>query len=352
MPYSLNNKLLNLKPYDPIEGSYKIRLDANESYIDCNKIMAEKIAESIKNIELNRYPDPYANNVAKAFAELYNIDKENVTAGNGSDELISIITSCFLEKGDNVLTLSPDFSMYAFYGNLYELNVHTLNKDENLEISVDEIIEYCNLNNIKALIFSNPCNPTSLGILKKDVIKLVSEVKALVILDEAYMDFWTESMLDMINDYDNLIILKTCSKAIGLAGIRLGFAVAGKTITTALKAAKSPYNTDSVSQAIGECVLSQKDFIQKNISELIENRNYFYEKIIELSDGYKCFEKIYNTCTNFIFIKTDKANEIFNKLAEKSIVVRNFGSYLRITAGSKSETNELLENLKEIINNF
>lgn len=352
MPYSLNNKLINLKPYDPIEGYYKIRLDANESYIDCNKIMSEKIAEAIKNIELNRYPDPYANNVAKAFAELYNINKDNVTAGNGSDELISIITSCFLEKGDNVLTLSPDFSMYAFYGNLYELNVLTLKKDDNLEISVNEIIKYCNLNNIKALIFSNPCNPTSLGLLKKDVIKLVSEVKALVILDEAYMDFWTESMLDMINDYDNLIILKTCSKAIGLAGIRLGFAVAGKTITTALKAAKSPYNTDSVSQAIGECVLSQKDFIQKNISELIENRNYFYEKIIELSDGYKCFEKIYNTCTNFIFIKTDKANEIFNKLAEKSIVVRNFGSYLRITAGSKSETNELLENLKEIINNF
>ena len=208
MPYSLNNKLINLKPYDPIEGNYKIRLDANESYIDCNKIMTEKISESIKNIELNRYPDPYANNVAKAFAELYNINKENVTAGNGSDELISIITSCFLEKGDNVLTLSPDFSMYAFYGNLYELNVHTLNKDENLEISVDEIIKYCNSNNIKALIFSNPCNPTSLGILKKDMIKTLEHIELLKTLgynDDGNIKKITDNHYQSITEIDNII---------------------------------------------------------------------------------------------------------------------------------------------------
>lgn len=352
MPYKLNKKLSSLKPYDPIEGEYKIRLDANESFFNLNQVFSEKISREISKIDLNRYPDPYATDAVKAFADFYGIDSKYVTAGNGSDELISIITSCFLETGDKILTLSPDFSMYAFYGALYELQVETMQKEDDLSINVDKVIDFCKENKIKALIFSNPCNPTSLGIKREEVLRLVSNVSALVILDEAYMDFWTESILDKAGEFDNLIILKTCSKAIGLASIRMGFAVAGETISKALKAAKSPYNTDSVSQAICKCVLDEKDFLKNQFSEIIKNRDELYLSILNLSSKYQIIEKVYETKTNFVFLKTSKSAEIFSQLLENSISIRKIGEHLRITAGSKEENAEFLKVFEQILKNL
>ena len=347
--YELNSKLKRVEPYDPIEGNYKIRLDANESFYNINDVFGNKIAEEIKKIPLNRYPDPMASKAVKAFSEYYDVPEKYITAGNGSDELISIIAGCFLEKNDKILTLSPDFSMYAFYGSIYELNVETMPKEPNLQINIPKVISYCNNNKIKAVIFSNPCNPTSLGVTRQDIIRLVKNVLCLVIIDEAYMDFWDQSILDEIGNYDNLIILKTCSKAMGLAGIRMGFAVAGETITTALRSVKSPYNTDSISQAVCSTVLSEKETLQKLCSDIIESNKYLYEKIFELSKEYTKLEKVYESVTNFVFIKTSAAKEIYEKLLERSIAIRYMGSYIRITAGSESENNEVVSALTEIL---
>lgn len=350
--YELNSKLKKLEPYDPIEGDYKIRLDANESYFNFNEQLGDKIAEEIKKIPLNRYPDPMAKGAVKAFAELYNVPEKYVTAGNGSDELISIISSCFLETGDKILTLSPDFSMYAFYSSMYELKVETLPKEPSLQINIPKVIDYCNNQNIKAVIFSNPCNPTSLGVKREDVIKLIKNVYCLVIIDEAYMDFWDQSILDEVENYDNLIILKTCSKAIGLAGIRMGFAVAGETITTALRSVKSPYNTDSISQAICKTVLSEKELIKKCCAELVESRIALHTEISALAKKYVKLEKVYDSVTNFVFIKTAYGKEIYEKLLEKSIAIRFMGSYIRITAGTKEENEAVVKALDEILDNM
>lgn len=352
MSYSLNKKLADLKPYDPIQGSFKIRLDANESFIDINKDLQNELVSVLAEIPLNRYPDPFASAPVKAFSELYNIPEKYITAGNGSDELISIITSCFLETGDKILTLAPDFSMYAFYGSLYELNVETMEKEPDLTINVDKVIRYCQKNNIKALIFSNPCNPTSLGLKKADVIRLIENIDGLIILDEAYMDFWTESLLDIVGEYDNLIILKTCSKAIGMAALRLGFVVANEVITTALRAAKSPYNTDSISQAIGAFVLSQKETLADNCRQLVELRTELYNEIKTLSEKYPVLGTVYPTVTNFVFIKTSAAEKIFLELMNRSIAIRKFNGYLRITAGSKDENKQLISELTDILKNI
>lgn len=350
MSYRLTEKLERLRPYDPIEGSYRVRLDANESCFNLNDTdISYKIAEAVKNVTLNRYPDPYASETVKAFSELYNVPEEFVTAGNGSDELISIIAGCFLKKGDTVLTFAPDFSMYAFYSALYELNIVTLPKDSDMKISVDKAIEYCNQNPVNAIFFSNPCNPTSVGLSRSEVIRLVENTSALVILDEAYMDFWDESLLSSVGKYDNLLILKTCSKAIGLAAVRLGFAVAGKTITNGLRAAKSPYNTDSISQAIGAVVLKEKALLSSNCEELISSRRELESRLKELASSYKILERVFDSDTNFVFIKTDKAPEIHEALLNESIAVRNFGSYLRITAGTREENQALIQSLKKII---
>lgn len=349
MSYRLNRKLVDLIPYAPIQGTYNIRLDANESGYNLSSEIAESVSEEIKKLAFNRYPDPYAADVIKAFADYYNIDKSMVTAGNGSDELISVIAGCFLEKGDMVVTLSPDFSMYAFYSSLYELNVEVFEKSDDLSIDTDALIDFCREKKTKALIFSNPCNPTSLGLEKSDIRRLIESLDCLIILDEAYMDFWTESMLGEINRYDNCIILKTCSKAVGMAAIRLGFAVGGRTITTALKAAKSPYNTDAISQVAGSVIFSHKAYLKERRAAIIANTQQLYNAIIDLQNEFNLFDKIYQSKTNFVFIKTSYYDKIFNELLSSSIAVRKFKGYLRITAGTEKENKLLLTVLKNIM---
>lgn len=342
--YKLTEKLAKLKPYDPIQGDYKIRLDANESFIDTDD---EALKKAVAGIKTNRYPDPYAKSLIEAYSGLYGIDPDLVTAGNGSDEIISIITACFLKSGEKVLCLAPDFSMYSFYSSLYELNVLTLDKEPDLTIDADKVIDSVNGEGIRAVLFSNPCNPTSLGLEREDVIRLIKSVNALVILDEAYMDFWGEenSLLKNTAEYDNLIVLRTCSKALGMAGLRLGFAVSNSVITEKLRAAKSPYNVNSLTQQVAEYFLRDTEEMNRRIEACKKAKNELYNALAEADLPFA--KVIYPSVTNFVFIKTEKAREVFEYLLSKSIAVRFMGEYLRITAGSHEENEIVTGALKD-----
>lgn len=349
--YQLNKKLKDLVPYDPIEGKYQIRLDANESCFDLDESTKKALCEEINRLEFNRYPDPLAKSAVSAFAAYYNLPEKFVTAGNGSDELISIISSTFLETDDRVVTLSNDFSMYAFYGSIYETQPLVFRKNEDLTIDVEKLVDFCNENNARMLIFSNPCNPTSLGLDRQKVEMLLNGVNSncLVVLDEAYMDFWSESLLDSVDDYSNLIILKTCSKAIGLAGIRLGFAVANEKITNALRAVKSPYNTDIISQKTAEVVFSQPKILDERTAQMVEGRTQLYKAFKLLENASDKIEKVYDSVTNFVFIKTDYAEEIFKSLLKKSIAIRKFNGFLRISTGTEEENTAVINAFREIL---
>ena len=350
MSYQLNRKLAELIPYEPLQGEYRVRLDANESFLPVDKRVLNDVAEALGSCRLNRYPDPYCSELCKRFSDYYGVDPANVTVGNGSDELISIIVNCFSLKGEKVLCFTPDFSMYSFYGYLAECEVQELKKDESMQINVDEAIRVVNEQGISMVLFSNPCNPASVGLCREDVIRLVSSVSALVVLDEAYMDFWNQSLLEQANDFDNLILLKTCSKALGMAGVRLGFAVANPTVTRALRAAKSPYNVNCISQLAGETLFSYPQLLRRNTEKIIESKELLLKKMLEFSKRYPTvLERVYPSCTNFVLIKTQKADEIYQKLLSASVAIRNFGNYLRISAGSPEENGCLFEALEGIL---
>lgn len=348
MSYKLNKKLVNLVPYDPITGHYDIRLDANESCFNLSDSLKEKISKSISQIDFNRYPDSLSKAPTKAFAELYNISEELVSVGNGSDELISIISSCFFESGDTIVNVSNDFSMYEFYAQLYEVNVATYQKESDLSIDPDKLIAFCKESGAKGLIFSNPCNPTSLGLDRDAVRKIITSLEdTLVILDEAYMDFWDQSLLDEADKYSNLIILKTCSKAIGLAAVRCGFAVANKTITNAIRAAKSPYNNDTVAQTIVSDILSEKQYLNDCRDIIVKNTKQLYSDITALNEKYSCFDTVYNTCTNFVFIKTEEFEKIYQFMLDNSIAIRKFRGFIRVTSGTAQENARFMEVLEK-----
>lgn len=345
MSYKLNKKICDLEPYEPISGTYKIRLDANECPFNYPDDIIMQIKKEIECIDFNRYPDSSASSVVNAFADFYGINPEYVTAGNGSDELIFLIESAFMKKGDRMLVVSPDFSMYKFYSSICEIECDTFIKDDSLEIDVDALIKKINDDNISLLLLSNPCNPTGKGITADDAQKLIESVKALVILDEAYMDFWDQSLINETDNYSNLIVFRTASKAIGSAALRLGFAIANKTISRAIKAVKSPYNVNSISQAIGSIIYKNKEYLKNRQKTIVNNRETLYNDLLEISKSINDFV-VFKSCANFIFIKTSFGKDLWEYLKLNSIAIRYMGDYIRISVGTEDENIQVIKSIK------
>ena len=232
--------------------------------------------------------------------------------------------------------------MYRFYTAITETPCITLEKDENQCIPVDRVLETLERENIRLLIFSNPCNPTSVGLGREEVRRILVGTGALVVLDEAYMDFWDQSLLNEVEAYDNLIILRTCSKMLGMAALRLGFAVAGPRLTGVLRAAKSPYNVNAVTQAMANVVISNPVYQDVYRELLIASRDGLLDGFRSLqADGL--IERVYDSCTNFVYVRLKDAKRIYDLLCDRGILVRRFGDrHLRITAATQAENEELL----------
>ena len=351
--YELNTKIRDLEPYEPLKGELNIRLDANESFLPLPEEIKEKAMCAVAGTALNRYPDPTAYALCAAFAQRYGVPVENVAAGNGSDELISVIMQSFLMKGEKYGVILPDFSMYKFYGYVSECEGIAIGKDDFWKIDVDKVIETCNNENIKLLVFSNPCNPTGQGLDRAAVRKLISSVSALVVLDEAYMDFWDESMLPEFEAYDNLLILKTCSKAFGLAALRVGFAVGQEKLIRAIKAVKSPYNVNSLSQVFAETVLLENAACDAAFEAIRASKAALQAGLLKIAERFPEKLEVRESVTNFCVVKTGFAESLFKFLLSKSIAVRYFKnmSALRITAGTKEENEAVIKEIESFFEN-
>lgn len=347
--YELEQRLVDMKPYEPLKGTYDIRLDANESYFKIPNEVVQEFKKALDDIKYNRYPDPYATELCKGFAKHLNINAENIMAGNGSDEIINLIIEAFLKDGDTVLTLRPDFSMYEFYSFLRRANLAFLETNPSKAPEVSDILEAVKINNPKILILSNPCNPTGQVIKKDEVIRLVKNIDSLVIIDEAYMDFSNETIVYEIENLPNVIVLRTLSKAFAAASLRLGFAVANKTLIDTLKKVKAPYNINSVSQKFGSILLSHSDKYSKIIEEILEYREELYRELSGISNLLGCEFKAYKPNANFIYIETKQAKKIYESLLKKGIAIRYFSNgALRITVGNKEENKAVLKELRGI----
>ena len=347
--YRLNEKIKALKPYEPIKGNYRVRLDANESFRALPGSILAKMEKAASSIPYNRYPDPYASELCESFARFYGIDPALVTAGNGSDELISVLTGAFLMKGDAIMTLVPDFTMYRFYAGIDEVRCFGFQKKTDFSVDVNDVIASVKEQNIKMLIFSNPCNPTSIGLKREEIRRLVRSVDALVVLDEAYMDFWDQTMIREAGDYDNVVLLRTCSKVFGMAGIRLGFAVANPTLTNAVKAVKSPYNVNAFTQKAGAVIYGEREWAESSVRKIVASKNGLYSELKQLAGRFPEKLSVSESVTNFILIRMPEAERIYNALLDRGIAVRLLDGCLRVTAGSEEENAEFMRALKAVI---
>ncbi|MDD3261836.1 MAG: histidinol-phosphate transaminase [Oscillospiraceae bacterium] len=345
MAYQVNEKLRLLQPYTPTEETPGIiHLDANESFLNLPPALTEKAASLVQQTAFNRYPDPYATQLCEAFGSYYQVDKKHVTAGNGSDELISLLVSNFLMKGETLVTTAPDFSMYAFYPKLAEAVCIEICKGDGFTVTPQQMIDKVKESHARMLLFSNPCNPTSLGLTKEQILQIVENLpEVLVVVDEAYMDFWEseQSVLGKESQYENLIVLKTCSK-MGLAAIRLGFAVANEKLTGLLHSAKSPYNVNSLTQRIGSLLLQEGSTLHKNTENIKRSRDDLQSGLAAVLRCHPAAFQLYQSCTNFVTLRFADAAKAYDFLMARKISVRKFPAFLRVTAGSAEENQAFL----------
>ena len=345
--YRLNEKIKDLKPYDPVEGGYRIHLDANESFLPLPPSILEELEKEISQVRFNRYPDPAAKRLCEAFASYYGVPVENVVAGNGSDELITVLFTGFLQRGEAFATVEPDFSMYAFNGYLHEARHVAVPKRPDYTLDIDKLIETCQNEQVKLLVFSNPGNPTSIVCPKEEIRRLVKGVDALVVLDEAYMDFSDQSLLPEFQEYDNLLILRTCSKAFGMAGLRLGFAVGQKPLVDAVKAVKSPYNVNTLSQTLGALVLRHPQALREATDRILQSRRELVSGLEKLGREFPGRFQLLPSDANFATMKLDDGERLFQHMGNQGIAIRYTGGLVRITCGTAEENREVLKELSD-----
>lgn len=345
----IKESVVNLKPYKVIEESYQIKIDANESpyniFEDIGSLVLTKLAKQIPN----RYPDNEATGLRKALSQYTNVEEENILCGNGSDELLKIIIDTFVDKGDTVVTHSPSFAMYKVMTQIAGGELIAVEGDEDFSIDIDQIISKANESKAKVIFLCTPNNPTGRTINRSDILKVLDNTSAIVVVDEAYFEFFGETVIDKINDYKKLIVLRTLSKAFGLAGLRVGYGVASKELIEIISKVKAPYNLNSISQCIGETVLDNKEIAFKYIEVLREERDKLFSKLKTI-DGIKAIP----SRSNFILIRTSKYQDLIKRFKEEKIQVKGFGTVgplkncIRLTVGTDKENIEVLRILKEV----
>jgi histidinol-phosphate aminotransferase len=285
----------------------------------------------------------------EAIATYIGVKDENIICGNGSDEIIKMIVDAFVDKDDVVVTHTPTFSMYKVAAEISGGRVIEIEDNEDFEINIENIINAANENNAKVIFLCNPNNPTGILIGQSDIIRVLESTNAIVAIDEAYYEFCGETVVDKIDKYDRLIVLRTLSKAFGLAGMRVGYGVANSDFINVLNKVRPPYNLNTVSQAIGEVVLQNMGIVDKYIEEIKREREFFMNELSSIKDI-----KVIPSKSNFLLIKTDKYLDLIERFKENKIKVRDFGSdgilknCIRLTVGTREENKKALKVIKEV----
>ncbi|WP_240840798.1 histidinol-phosphate transaminase [Acidaminobacter sp. JC074] len=321
----------SLVPYEVMTYKNVIRLDANESAYN----MDVNIFKS-----LNRYPDDRASELKNKLADYLKVFPSELVIGNGSSEMIELLFRTFIEKGDKVLGFENSFSMYKVFSTIYEADYITVSNDYVMDM--DELIRTAIYEQPKMIMICNPNNPTGYLISKCDIERLLKMYDGLVVVDEAYIEFSEGSMLNRLDTYDNLVILRTFSKAWGLAGARVGYMIASENIVSSVLKVKAPYNLNALSQQAALYALDNKETMAENVRAIILEREIMERTLDQLDI------KAYKSSANFIYFKGQ--DDLYEALLKKGVLVRFFGAgRFRVTIGKKEENESFVKALKEAL---
>jgi histidinol-phosphate aminotransferase len=333
----------SMKPYSSARDEFEDFDTADMIFLDANENPFEN--------GVNRYPDPQQSSVKVVLAKQKKVKTNQILLGNGSDEVLDLLFRAFCEpKVDNVITLPPTYGMYGVLANINAVENKEILLSTDFQPQIEKIMEAID-ENTKIIFLCSPNNPTGNSFSDENVAYLLKNFNGLVVIDEAYIDFSEkESWVNKLDEYPNLIITQTLSKAYGLAGIRLGICYASAEIISVLNKIKPPYNVNELTQQRAIFRLGNEAKINSEIESIIAQRTDLLKVLLNV----KFVEKIYPTEANFILIKVDDANKRYDELIAKGIVIRNRTTQplcentLRLTIGTEVENKKLIEALSSL----
>ena len=300
---------------------------------------------------VNRYPDPQQRTLKSLIASQKSVDEAQILLGNGSDEVLDLVFRAFCVPGkDNVITLPPTYGMYTVLSTTNDIVNKEIQLLENFQPDVPKILEAIN-EHTKLIFICSPNNPTGNLISTTAIVELLENFKGLVVIDEAYIDFTAaESWISQLQEYPNLVITQTLSKAYGMAGIRLGLLFASNEIISILNKIKPPYNVNVLTQMKALERLHDTQEVAKEVKRIIQSKVRMQKELKDIS----FIKQTYTSDANFILCKVDNATKRYKQLLEQGIVVRNRSSQalcentLRFTIGTPQENEQLIKTLKAL----
>ena len=318
---------------DEFKGVAEVFMDANESPFDNG---------------YNRYPDPSQARLKRWIAEIKGVDVQNIFVGNGSDEAIDLCFRIFCNPGlDNAIAIAPSYGMYSTCAAVNDVEMREVLLNDDFSLPVERLLDAAD-NNSKLLFICSPNNPTGNVFPREEIERILQEFDGMVVLDEAYIDFADEpGMLRSLENWPNLIILQTLSKAWGMAGLRAGLAFASNYVMRLFAQVKYPYNINVATLSAVEKLL--KAGVDDRVKLIKEQRAFMEQKL----SGMECVWRVYPSQANFLLVQVDNAADLYNYLLGEGIIVRDRSrmplcdNTLRITVGTPQENVRLLRAIAE-----
>lgn len=330
-----------------------VKLDLNENLAIPSDVVKKLVLNACQEADVRRYPPPHGAVAVQAISEFFDFDKSEVFVGNGSDQLLELIMKAFLREQTKVLVVEPTFPLYTYFTQLYggEKVIVSLRPDFSLD--VDAVLKESG-EKPSLLFVCSPNNPTGNQFEENDVKKVVREFNGLVVVDEAYVDFARYSVADWIGEFDNLVVLRTFSKAFGLAGVRLGFAVSNQSVIKYIERVTPPFNVNIIAQRVVALALQNWNYFKQRIKYIVKERERLRNVLAE-TDGVVPFP----SDANFILFRITKeglfSSTVRDKLRSRNVLVKDKGyaplleNCIRVTVGTHEMNEAFVSALKEVL---
>ncbi|MDN3690261.1 histidinol-phosphate transaminase [Cyclobacterium jeungdonense] len=341
----LRPHIASLKPYssarDEYSGKEGVFLDANENPLG-----------SITEQDFNRYPDPYQTVLKEKLSKIKKVSKERIFLGNGSDEAIDLLFRAFCQPGlDNVIILPPTYGMYEVSAGINDIAVKKVPLSPDFQLLPHKVLEEVDAHT-KIIFICSPNNPSGNTLKRESILQVARDFQGLVVIDEAYIDFSVEpGFLNMLEQFPNLLVIQTLSKAWGLAALRLGMAFASPDIVAILNKIKPPYNISGLTQKTVTEALENSDKLEQMIREILTQKETLRKQLEKIPQ----VDTVYPSQANFFLVKVPRAKKVYQRLIEKKIIVRDRSAVqhcddcLRITVGNQLENIQLVQALQDVL---
>lgn len=351
--------LVNVAPYVPGKNEEEIKKEFGLEKVV--KIASNEnpygptpnIKEYLNGVNFSIYPDNYMSELRSKLSNRLNVNEEKLLFGNGSVEIIQMISRTFLNNGDNIVTQLPSFSSYFSEAKIQDAEIRTIKYNDKYSFNLDEMLKLIDTKT-KIIYITNPNNPLGTIVTKEELYNFVSKVPSniLVVIDEAYFEFVRDekyaSGIELMDEFKNICILRTFSKAYALAALRIGYIVASEEIITNLEKVRVPFNASTIAQKCACIALDDEKYMKDSVGLIYKSIDYIYERLDKLNIEY------IKTQANFIMINVKQpSKDVVFKLMKNGFIVRDgfplMENWIRVSIGTLQDMEEFLKVLSEVI---